>query len=367
MFKQDKSSQQLIKEQNLKLVFRLIHQHGSISRADLKKITGLSATTVSSLIEELILDGIVVERGIKDSTTSGRKAVLLSIRPGGGRFISLDVQDEIVVIDSYLLDFSLAFHAEIPMNSVETLVGDVVSAIRNASGEKLLGISIASAYVDYASFTPTNEVMEKLDRIYQAVSLTYPDVNLQLMHDAGYMAYAEMAVHSEMTNLLLVNIHDGISAGIILNGKLYKGGTATGRIGHMSVDMNGESCWCGSRGCLEKYTSTQKILEKADCKTISALQDKLEQGDANAIQVVTTAAKALAFVLANISNTIGLETVIIGGKVKELGEFFIDKVIEEFRVIAIARKCTDISYSEIEGNTVTLGGAKSSFDEYFGL
>ena len=46
-----KASQQLIKESNMRLVFRLIHKYGTISRADIKKITRLSATTVSSLVD----------------------------------------------------------------------------------------------------------------------------------------------------------------------------------------------------------------------------------------------------------------------------------------------------------------------------
>lgn len=76
-----KASQQLIKEANMRLVFRLIHRQGTASRADIKKITGLSATTVSSLAEELIAEGLISECGIKETATSGRKGCVASGSP----------------------------------------------------------------------------------------------------------------------------------------------------------------------------------------------------------------------------------------------------------------------------------------------
>ena len=110
MIESVKSSQQLIKEANLMLVFRLIHSRGTISRADIKKITGLSATTVSALTEKLIEDGYIMECGIKDSSSCGRKVILLQVCSNKGCFIGVEVvSDNQIVTDVYGFDFQLFF------------------------------------------------------------------------------------------------------------------------------------------------------------------------------------------------------------------------------------------------------------------
>lgn len=371
MFEQDKSSQQQIKEKNLKLVFRLIHQHGLISRADIKKITGLSATTVSSLAEELINEGFVEEQGIKDTTTSGRKAVLLSVRPGGGNFASLEVKENVVIVDGYSLTFEQVFHAEVPIYSETTLVSDVASAVTAAGGNKLLGIVIASSLVDYsAEFRPNpdNEAMVHIAQVYHGLKNMFPNVYISLQHDAGLKACAELSVHSKTDCLVLINVHKEISAGIILNGQLYSGGSGTnGRIGHISVNPEGDACWCGNKGCLELYTSVPQILEHAGCESIAALKKKLEVGDKVAAAAVDTAAKSLAIAVNNVVNTISPHTVIISGEIVELGGFFIDLTKKYFREFALRRGVNkQIEYSELGETAVGLGGAKVAFDQYFG-
>lgn len=76
-------SQQIIKSTNLKRLFDLLNSNCQISRADLVRTTGLSPTTVSALIEELLERGLVKEVGAAVTVGTGRKPVLMEIRRSG--------------------------------------------------------------------------------------------------------------------------------------------------------------------------------------------------------------------------------------------------------------------------------------------
>jgi len=77
------SSQQLTKEGNAKTLFDIIAEKGSISRAQLAKITGLSPSTVSVLTEELIRQKMILEAKKGGSSPTGRKPIMLEVDPQG--------------------------------------------------------------------------------------------------------------------------------------------------------------------------------------------------------------------------------------------------------------------------------------------
>ncbi len=373
MAESGKASQQQIKEANLRLVFRLIHKHGSISRADIKKITGLSATTVSSLAEELISEGLISECGIKDSHTSGRKAVLLEVNPEGGYFLGLDVQKSRIVADAFALNFTSAFHIDVPVVSGQQLDMGIMHAIGAASrGRRLLGITIGlPGVIDTKSNTLLSSTVlhaETAKDIYQTVREAMPEVNVYLKNNSGLIAYAEkeFGTHGSASNLISVDIDDGVGAGILIDGAIYDGGGMAGEFGHTTVDYRGERCQCGSFGCLELIASIPAILKKTECFSITQLREKLDNGDENALSSVDDIAKALAFGINNIVNLIDPELVVIGGPVCALGSHLLEPVKKYFNDISLI-KDKPIEYSVLEGNAVTIGGARFSFDAMFGI
>jgi N-acetylglucosamine repressor len=86
---QVKGNLQLMKEINTAMILNLLHREGRLTRAELKKITKLSATTVSALIEELIEQNYVKEVGEKYAEGAGRRAISLQINRDGGYVIGL--------------------------------------------------------------------------------------------------------------------------------------------------------------------------------------------------------------------------------------------------------------------------------------
>ncbi len=84
------------------------------------------------------------------------------------------------------------------------------------------------------------------------------ELEVKVENDARAMALAEswFGDHGELTSMLFVNIGLGVGAGLIIDGKLYHGAQdIAGEVGHMTIDLHGEICECGNRGCLQTFTT----------------------------------------------------------------------------------------------------------------
>ena len=142
---QKKTSQQSIKEGNSRLIFNTLVDYQPISRAGIKKITKLSATTVSVLVEELISNGLVEERGLTDTTDVGRKGILLAVRKQGAYFLGVAISRSHVKCDLYDLSFKVVKSVRPRFHSSEEMVGLLTSFVKEAKKEtdgRLYGISI---------------------------------------------------------------------------------------------------------------------------------------------------------------------------------------------------------------------------------
>ena len=369
----NKSSQQLIKESNMKLVFALIHSHGAISRADIKKITGLSATTVSSLVEELMRDRMVVECGIKETNTSGRKAVMLTVNSQDGFFLGLDVRKNCIYAALCGLDFSVKQFVEVPVTKGETLVLGILRAIgRLARDKRIFGITIGiPGVIDPKTNTVISSTVlaaEDAKDLYLILRETMPDVSIFIKNNSGLVALCEREFdgYQHIDNLVSVDIDDGVGAGILIGGAIYDGSGLAGEFGHMSVDFNGRRCSCGNYGCLELYASIPAMLEQAGDDSVESLKRRLDCNDSTAISVIDKVARALAFGINNIVNLLDPELIVIGGAVKSLGDVFIDRVRANFEELSLIKDKT-IVYSGIEVNPVVLGGVRYAFDMLFGV
>ncbi len=366
-----KASQQLIKEANMNMVFRLIHKNKRISRADIKKITKLSPATVSSLVEELMENGYVEECGKKISKSSGRNAIMLKVKEDGGFFLGLDVRKNVIALDLYSLDFSLKESLECPTKKGQPIFDGVVNAIEKlCKDKKILGATIGiPGVIDSKTNSLVSSTVisvEDAKDIYEILKNALPEVNVFMKNNSGLIALAEKEFgnHGETNNLISIDIDEGVGAGILIDGKIYDGSGMAGEFGHISVDLCGKRCKCGSYGCLELFASVPEILNTTKTDSLKELRAKLDKGLLK--EELSVPARALAFGINNITNLLDPELIVIGGSVKILGNSFIELVRESYREISLIKN-KKIVFSEIKENPVTLGGARVSFDEMFGL
>ncbi|MBR5235906.1 MAG: ROK family protein [Clostridia bacterium] len=375
-----KTSQQMIKDANLKLVFSLISQHEPISRADLKKITGLSATTVSALCEELFAENLILETGMKESTKSGRKAVLLSINPEGGYFGGIKIGSALR-LDLYDLKFRRVKSAHCPITNWKNLSSLIAKTVEEATNvlerqAPLLGLTIGvpAAIDTQNSKILSSTVLEELtsdEDIVGELRKIFPNIPILLCNDSSLIAYAEKEFGDHARNLISIDISDGVGSGIVIDGNIYAGASGmAGEFGHISVDLNGPKCKCGSFGCLESMVSIPAILNEIKKETSLILTPEeayaaCSGGNDRVKAVLEKVAKVLSFGIGNVLNLLDPELIVLSGEIKEFGDALLLPLRQHLAEKTLLGKDIPVQFSSVEGNAVTLGGARYAFDIRF--
>ncbi len=168
------------------------------------------------------------------------------------------------------------------------------------------------------------------------------DLPVQLMNDADAAAMAEyrLGVLANTRNAMMITIGTGIGGGIILNGKLYHGGNDNGiELGHMVMDLNGELCSCGRRGCVETLCAAsylnsraKKIYDEGNLNLKNYSRENIDgatlihwaqMGDKACLEVWNEYIENLAEAIASYINLFDPERIAIGGGICGAGDFLI--------------------------------------------
>lgn len=182
----------------------------------------------------------------------------------------------------------------------------------------------------------------------------YIDRPVYVDNDATVAGLAESVagVSAGVDNSVFLTLGTGVGGGIVIGGKVYSGTHGVGsELGHMIIQMDGEMCSCGNRGCLERYASATAIIRegrKAYAAHPESMIGTLCHGDAERINAKTIfdAAKAkdpvasdvfawyikgLSIGIINIINSLDPEVVVLGGGVSLAGDFLLDAVREAIK------------------------------------
>lgn len=155
-------------------------------------------------------------------------------------------------------------------------------------------------------------------------------VPVAVAHDARAAATAEIAARTaagrDVTEMVFIPIGTGISASLVVDGRLVVGAAGgAGEVGHVCVRPGGEPCTCGQRGCVEAYASARNIRRRyrAAGGTIDGATDEIVAAvdtDPVAAAVWADAVDALAAGVAILSAVLDPAVVVIGGGLGESGE-----------------------------------------------
>ncbi|MBK8574936.1 MAG: ROK family protein [Elusimicrobia bacterium] len=156
---------------------------------------------------------------------------------------------------------------------------------------------------------------------------------------AAWGAYhVELAGHSN--NLVVLTLGTGVGGGLVFDGRLYRGATGTaGEVGHIIVEAGGESCVCGSRGCLEAYLGGAALVRSARAayklkgRTVDgldpiSLEKRARAGDPVAKAVWQRASRVLGIALANLVNLLNPDTVLLTGGVSRGAPLFLPNALK---------------------------------------
>jgi len=383
-----KATRQHTKQHNSRLILKTIYNAHGISRADIARNTGLTRATVSSIVSDLMHDGLVNETGVGPSA-GGKPPIFLSVVENARQLICLDLSKDPLQGALINLRGQIVERIEMPLNgrfgsTALDLVTQLVNQLRECSTTPVLGIGIGSpGLVD-----TRNGIIKK------AVNLSWQDVPLKSLieaqqdlpvfvaNDSHMAALAEYSFGSNDTrNLVLIKTGRGIGAGIVLNGQLYHGeGGNAGEIGHVTVLRHGAQCSCGNFGCLEAIASVQAIMEQAQAiaadqwqspkpTTWNAFCAAVRQGDPTAQQLVSTAGEFIGIAVANLVGILNIRHIVIAGAMVPLGEGLLTAVCQQMHhyVLPAIAEQTTVSFTSLGADLTLLGASALILNHRLGV
>ena len=264
-------------------ILRLIWREHQISRAEISRQLNLSRSTVTEIIKELLLTGLVAEVGIGVSS-GGRKPIVLEFQDNAKVILGIDIGASHVSVAITNLRgkllfwkeerFSVREDSEGTYKVINDLCNECLTSLKYGYDKLLsIGVSVPSPvdpiHPEYLSETiiPAwhgKSGLKKLREKYNVPVYMDNDANL------GALAEHWWGAGKDVNDLIYIKISNGIGAGYIFGGKLYRGSKGiAGEMSHMPIDPNGRLCGCGLRGCLATVLSAWALEERV--RTLSAL------------------------------------------------------------------------------------------------
>lgn len=280
--------QQLVKRINRSVLLRLLRGQPGLSRTQLAGQSGLTKSTVSLLVRELISEDWLTESVVTPAevvpgqAAQGRPSTPLQINAQARGLIGVEIAVDCVRAVAVSLLGDVLWSAQVPLAS--NLPSDVcVQAARQAAlahagfaarGMRLLGVglSLPGAFDDATGvvrFAPNLgwRNVDFLPQIAQALAKAgLPDVPVHVQNEADTAALSEYEFAEDRAeeSLIFVTCDVGVGAGIVLNDRLFTGmqGMA-GEIGHSILQIGGPLCSCGRRGCAEGFIGARALAAEA--------------------------------------------------------------------------------------------------------
>jgi glucokinase len=153
-------------------------------------------------------------------------------------------------------------------------------------------------------------------------------------HDvrAGLLAEHLLGAARSVDDVLFVPLGTGLAVALMTGGRLVRGSTWTGELGHVRVRANGPVCGCGRRGCLEAVAGATAVgrqwREAGRTGDASDVAAGVVAGDAVAVAVWVEALRTLAAALAPVVASAGTRLVVVGGGMAEAGDTLVDPLRE---------------------------------------
>ncbi len=310
-----------------------------VSQAEIARATHLAPATVSNIVRDLAKAGLVdtvVGSGRRGTTVSiSRKAGLAVGVDFGHRHVRVAIGDLAGAVLAEKSEPIAPDHAhEAGLAVVVRLRNELLSSIDGTADEVVtVGLGLPAPVNDDGVVMSSGilpgwvgvSAGQEAERHLGTPSYVENDANL------GALAEFRVGAGVGHSNMVFVKVSSGVGAGLIVRGSLYRGASGTaGEIGHLTIDEQGPLCRCGSRGCLEAYTSVATaeamLADQFPGATIDELVTAAEEGNVSALRTFEDAGLHLGWGLAMLANLINPSTIVVGGDMARAGNMLLDSV-----------------------------------------
>lgn len=325
------TNQQSSAPYNRRIVLDVIRRHGSLSRKEIVDRVALSPQSVANITSDLESVGLVVSRRLKVEKSRGQPPIVFELNPNGGTSIGITIEPgrvraalvnlvgqvirkQDVDIDTHDRRGTLAVMVSV-VNDLAGLatgtgrvrgVGVALPGPLGVSSMSFVGPTVLEGWTDLSALDELHRI-SGFPVIYSVDSV------------AGALGESLFGIAKNLNNFFYMHFGVGLGGTLVANRSAYKGANSNAtEIGHVPMVPDGKACYCGNRGCLERYLSLHSLAEalgRADVKDggRDLLVQMLADRDAALAAWCSEAAVHLRNAVCMIENLLDPETIVIGG------------------------------------------------------
>jgi predicted NBD/HSP70 family sugar kinase len=338
-------SQQVLKHINRMSLVRHLCVHPGRSRAELAQEVGLTKSTVSLLVRELIDEGWLLEREVVATGELGRRPTPLlidgrrqllvgaDVGVAGVRVVATSLTGEVLArADS---SYGAGRTAKLAVAALATALAKVERQLEDR-GHRAIGLGIGlpggvsedRGYLHYAPNLGWRDVPFRELLVDKLAGTGLAAVPLFLLNgaDAAALGEHEFNPRPDADPLIHVVVSDGVGAGIVVDDLLLTGHRGfAGEVGHIVLQRGGPPCSCGRRGCAEALIGPRAMLRRGEPGPlpVAEVQRRLQEGDAGTVRAVRRAGGWLGVLLHNLATSYDPGCIVLGGPLVGLGDVFL--------------------------------------------
>jgi glucokinase-like ROK family protein len=355
-----------LRDGNRSRVLDAMRELGVASRAAIARHTGLSRSTVSSLVNELQETGLVVDRSNggdpEDKARGGRPPMMIALDRSAGVAVGIDFGKRHLAVAASDLSHTIlteswrempeGYDAQSGLDGATDLVREVLASA-DLDRDSVIGvglglpgpINLATGTIGSSAILPGWVGVQVADQMSDLLGLP-----VLVDNDANLGALSELhwGAGKGSSNLAYLKVATGIGAGLVIGGRVFRGtGGTAGEIGHTMIDETGPICRCGSRGCLETMAAGPAIVDLlrpslGDDLTAEAVLERADDGDPGCRRAIGDAGRYIGSALADLCNLVNPERIVVGGSIGASGDLLLEPMREALRHRAIPSAAEDV-------------------------
>ena len=385
MVTRPKIDRRVMRAHNRAVVLDVVRRSGPLARTEVARRTSLAKPTVSTIVDDLLADGLVHEVGVGTSTAAGGRPPT---------FLDYDVERDAYVgvhvgVDLTTVAVANGRGAVVAVRSCKSAIGSPPRSIAHVTAlldDAMSAAKVKRRTVRHVTIALPGLVDRETGVCILAPNLRWTDVPVvELFGEALGMpvtvwntphasAFAEsrQGAAREVATFVWLYVGPGVGSAIMQDGELVTGTRGfAGEIGHCRIADNGPQCHCGKRGCLEAYTSTEAIGRAArdagvpsrtQTPRLSEVVRAAREGHAGALGVLEDAGHMLGLGASYLVGILNPELVVVGGESAEAFEFLLDPLRGALAQDALEAEQVPVVASSIEGDAGVAGAVLLAFE-----
>lgn len=300
----------LLRQLNERAIFETLLRTGSASRSDLIRALGVSAPTVHKAVASLLEAGLVEEIGFDTSKNLGRpgKVYRVASRSVQVLGIALDPRQTSVVSAGLngTIDTASAIQFKTP-TSYPTLISSLEQHVKSLATGSTQTIGIGISTPGELDFENQRILLSPNLHLTDGKSLSADlrertGINAVMYHETTGTCLAEWShgAAKGLQHFVMIGVYEGFGTSIVADGRVLHGRDGmAGELGHITVDLHGEQCGCGNRGCIETLATDQAFARRVNRriggeKSIEQIIDEVRRGELDVRQELDETLEYLA-------------------------------------------------------------------------